>query len=152
MDIEGHRSRHYKGGHDRQTPGGQVADKDCRRRGPGQEHKADIRWTHGGHKADKWRTRTEGANNTRRTSGGHKPDTWRTSSGDAARAYRGQPFFLRENPTVNCLGNEKKNKNQETDRAVVRCARREEVLLKGGDVWAVEWLGRWWVVGRLEVF
>ena len=57
-------------------------------------HGTDPRRTCGGHKADKvWRC-------------GHKADTWRTSSGDAARAYRSQPFFLRENPTVNCLGNQ----------------------------------------------
>ena len=41
----------------------------------------------------------------RRTRGGHKADTLRTSSGNAARASRGQRFFPRENPTVNCLRN-----------------------------------------------
>ena len=38
------------------------------------------------------------------TQGGHEADTRRTSCGDAARAYRGKLFFLRQNPTVNCLG------------------------------------------------
>ena len=73
-----------------------------------------------GHKADPWRTKfgdaaiadpwqTQGRHkadkaDSRRTRGGHMADTRRTSSGDAVRAYRGQPFFLRENPTVNCLG------------------------------------------------
>ena len=39
---------------------------------------------------------------------GHAADTWRTHGGQAPGRwpYRGQPFysFLRENPTVNCLG------------------------------------------------
>ena len=58
------------------TQGGQVADKDWRR-GQSQQHKADKR----GHKADKRRTRTAEANNTRRTS-----DKWRTRTGGAAKA------------------------------------------------------------------
>ena len=39
----------------------------------------------GGHKADKF---------WRRSQAHSKADTWRTSSGDAAKAYRGQPFFF----------------------------------------------------------
>ena len=53
-------------------------------------HKADTRRTQGGHKAD-----------TRRTRGGHMADT----SGQApGRGLAASPFFLREIPTVNCLG------------------------------------------------
>ena len=64
-----------------------------------QQHKADSWRTHTGHKADNQSKRCEPT-----TQGGHKADSWWTSSGGAAKAYRGQPFFLRENPTVNCLG------------------------------------------------
>ena len=65
-------------------------------------HKADTRQTHGGHMADKvWRRGySELKVDTRQTRGGHMTDTRRTSSGEAARAYRGQPFFLKENPTL----------------------------------------------------
>ena len=54
--------------------------------------KADTRRTNGGHKADKvWRRGQSGIKaDTRRT----MADTLRTSSGDATRAYRGQPFFF----------------------------------------------------------
>ena len=70
------------------------------------------RWrTHGRHMADKvWRHGHRGLKaDTGQTQGGHmvdkvwrrgqsglkvdKADTWRTSSRNAARAYRGQPFF-----------------------------------------------------------
>ena len=85
-----------QGGHkaDTRQTGGRMADKVWRR---GQsELKVDTRRKHGGHMVDKaWR----------RGQSGLKVDTRRTSSGDRARAYRGQPFFLlRKNPTVNCLG------------------------------------------------
>ena len=62
--------------------------------------------------ADKWRTRTGGAakaNNTRWTEGGHMANTWRTHGGQAPGTrpehIAASLFFLRENPTVNCLGN-----------------------------------------------
>ena len=60
--------------------------------------KADTWLTQVGHMADTWRTRFGGAakEDLRRAQGGHKADisdTWRTTSGDEARAYRGQPFF-----------------------------------------------------------
>ena len=42
---------------------------------------------------------------TWQTQDGHKADTRRTSSAGAARAYRGQPFFPKREPTVNCLEN-----------------------------------------------
>ena len=81
-----------------------MADKVWRRGQSGLKAntRADIWRTQGGHMADKVEA------GTRRTRGGHMADTWRTTSGDAARAYRGQPFFLRENPTVNCLGKNEK--------------------------------------------
>ena len=81
--------------------------------------------THGGHLVDKWRTRTGGAakaNNRRWTQGGqvadkdwrrgqsqqHKADKWRTHGGQAPETrpehIAASLFFLRENPTVNCLG------------------------------------------------
>ena len=73
--------------------------------GPGHPGlKTDTGQTQGGRMADKvWKRgkRTQAGHKAR---GGHMAGTRRTSSGDAARAYRGQPFFLRENPTANCLG------------------------------------------------
>ena len=101
------------------TQGGQVADKDWGR-GHSQQHKADTRRASGGHKADKRRTRTGGAskaNNTMRGQGGaakpNKADKWRTQAGHMADKLRGRGqgisrpafLFLRENPTVKCLGN-----------------------------------------------
>ena len=54
---------------------------------------------------------TEGNMADTRFGGAAKADTRRTSSGKVARAYRGQLFFLflRENPTVKCLGNKNQN-------------------------------------------
>ena len=90
-----------------QTQGGQGLDTRPKRTQGG--HMADASRSHGRHMADKvWRRGQKGLKaDTRRTQGGHMADTRRTSSGDAARAYRGQLFFpkLRENPTANCLGN-----------------------------------------------
>ena len=87
-----------------------MADKVWRRSQSGHKagQKADTRRT----QAETWRTHGGQSVETRpkRNQGRHKArtmaDKWRTSSGDVARAYRGQPFFLlvRENPTVNCLG------------------------------------------------
>ena len=78
--------------------------------------KADSRTTRGGHKADTWRTKCGDAAKAdrRRTRGGHMADTRRTSSGNAARACGGQ-FFLRENPTVNCLGKEETRRSSNKD-------------------------------------
>ena len=96
------------------TQGGHMANLVWRR--SHSRHKADTRiqvgykvgtrQTQGGQMADTWRTRFGGA---------AKAETRRTHGGQAllnvARAYRGQPFFfLRENPTANCLG---KNQNQD---------------------------------------
>ena len=81
--------------------------------------------TRGGHKAVTWRTRGGQGLEARpsalnghkadkqRTQGGHKEDTWRTRGRDMAEKLRGRGqsisrpafFLLRENPTVNCLGN-----------------------------------------------
>ena len=124
------RTRITQGGHEADawgTPGGQVADKDWRR-GQSQQHKADKWRTSGGqvagkywrrgqsqqHKADKWRTSGGQVLEARpkpTTQGGQEADKWRTSSGDAARAYRGPPF-LRENPTVKCLGKNHQKKGK----------------------------------------
>ena len=59
---------------------------------------ADKERTHGGHMVDTHEADTGGGQGLearpKRTRDGHKADTWRTSTGDAARAYRGQPFFF----------------------------------------------------------
>ena len=56
---------------------------------------ADTRQTHCGRMAGKvWG----------RGKSGHKADTWQTSSRDAARAYRGQPFFPKTEPHSKLLG------------------------------------------------
>ena len=97
-------------------------------------HKADTWRLQGGHKAHTWRTHGGQGLVARlvQTQGGHEADTWdtwrrtrfrgkadtsrthagqglearprRTRGRNVARAYRGQPFFLRENLTVNRLG------------------------------------------------
>ena len=72
-------------------------------------HMGDRQGSHGWRKADRRRGQVGLKAGARRTRlGGHIADVRRshtlpTSSGDAAGAYR-QPFFLWENPTVNCLG------------------------------------------------
>ena len=81
-------------------------------------HMTDI-WTQGTWSRDTWLMQGDSKVNggaakahSGRAHGGHTADTRRAHGGesvecgDAARAYRGQPFFLRENPTVNCLGND----------------------------------------------
>ena len=106
----------------RQTCSGHMADKVWRRghrglkadtgqtQGKQSGLKADTWLTQVGHMVDTWRTRFGGAvkADSRRARDGYMADTRWTSSGDAARAYRSQPFFLRENPTVNCLGKKEK--------------------------------------------
>ena len=80
-------------------------------------HMADKVWrrgqkrTQGGHMANTWRGKFGDAAiedlrraDTRRTRGGHMPDTRRTSSGTRPEHIAASLFFLRENPTVNCLG------------------------------------------------
>ena len=74
--------------HTRQT---QEAYKICRQtQGEGLE--AWPKRTRGGRKAGTWQTKCGDADKaeSRRT----MADTWRTSSGNAARAYCGQPFFF----------------------------------------------------------
>ena len=72
--------------------------------------KADTEQTQGGHMADTWRTRFGGVAkaDSRWTQGGHEADTWRTRGGQAPGTWpehiAASFFFLRENPTVNCLG------------------------------------------------
>ena len=76
---------------------------------------ADTWWTKG--KADTWQTRfgdtakVDTRPDTRRTQGGHgghMAATWRAKGGQApgtrAEHIAASLFFLRENPTVNCLG------------------------------------------------
>ena len=74
------------------SQGGHMADKVWRRDMRGDTDKVwrcvDCR-QHGGHMADKGLEARP-----KRTQGGHTADTSQTSSGDAARAYRGQPFFF----------------------------------------------------------
>ena len=84
----------------RRTHGGQVLGA--------RTQKADSK---GAHMANTWRTRFGGAAkaDSRRT----QADTWRTSSRDAARAYRGQLFFLRENHSK--LFGEQKNTRKEKE-------------------------------------
>ena len=69
-------------------------------------HIADTWWTQGGHMVDTKRRTVGGPMadapekgfkaGRRQAHGGHKAGTWRTRIGDAARAYHGQLFFLRE--------------------------------------------------------
>ena len=59
-----------------------------------------LKRTQGGHKAD-----------TRRTHGGHMADTRRTSSREAARAYRGQPFFSKREPHNKLFGEKESMKH-----------------------------------------
>ena len=89
------------------TQGGHMADKvwrhaqsrlkagtrraDTRRTRRGQAH---SRRTKSGHIAE----HAAKADLHAETQGGHKTNTWRTSSGDAARAYCGQPFFPKRTP------------------------------------------------------
>ena len=106
----------------RRTQGGHTADTWWTKRGDAAVHttRADTRrasfggaanHTQNGHKADTrrttgWQTKCGDAAKaeSRRIQGGQWRTHRRTSSGDVARAYRGQPFLLRENPTVNCFG------------------------------------------------
>ena len=86
----------------RRTSGEQAANTRRTSGGQGPEARPKLT-TQGGHKADTRRTsgrRGRKARPKTTTQGGQvadkwrtQADTWRTSSGDAARAYCGQPFF-----------------------------------------------------------
>ena len=91
------------------TQGGHMADTRRAHSGTHDGHMAGT-CLDAGSKADSIEVdtrRTRGAQGLETrpkwTQGGHNKATWRTSSGDAAGAYHGQPFCLRENPTENCL-------------------------------------------------
>ena len=76
----------------------------------GQSLEKDTGQTQGGHMADTWWTRFGGVAkaDSRWTQGRHEADTWRTRGGQAPGTrpehIAASFFFLRENPTVNCLG------------------------------------------------
>ena len=123
------------------THGGHMADARWHKRdihGQGLEarperapggHLADTRRTHGGHKADTWRTKCGDA--AKRNQAEHKADNGRRMAdgqsavnADTRGTHGGQTlgtrpehiaaslFFLRENPTVNCLGKKIKTKKR----------------------------------------
>ena len=123
------------GGH-KADNGGPMADK-LRGRGQSISRPAFFPRRENGHKVDKvWR---RGQAHSRQT-GGHTADTvwrrgprrtmadpWRTSSGDAARAYRGQPFFLEERTGIRWTrfgGAAKRTQGTQADTVWRRGARR----------------------------
>ena len=82
-------------GHERTKSRGEAHGGSELNKGTRGAHRADKVWRRGqsGRKADTRRTHHgQGLKARPKRLGGHEADTWRTSSGDAARAYRGQFF------------------------------------------------------------